>query len=74
MSPAQFAIAWLLAILTTVSVYYIVVTGKLYCAALFIGHLCRVLKEEIVRPLHIIRKALSRKEIELDEAEESISR
>jgi len=53
--------------------FRLAVTGRLYCAAAYIGHAWAVLKEEIARLIRVIKKALNRKDMELDEHEESIS-
>jgi len=52
---------WLFFILLFLALYVGAATGRLYCAAMFIGHWMAVLREEIARPLRIIREVLSRK-------------
>jgi len=64
-SFSQFIITWwpyyLGASVFLAALYVLTVTGRLYCAAMFIGHCLAILKEEIARPLRIIREILSRK-------------
>lgn len=64
---------WFLLAGFILAIYHLTVTGRLYCAASYIGHAWAVLKEEVARPIMVIKKALNRKDMELDEHEESIS-
>jgi len=64
---------WFLLAGFILAIYHLTVTGRLYCTAVYIGHAWAVLKEEVMRPVRVIKKALSRKDMELDEHEESIS-
>ena len=73
MSTSTFLLCWIGSIITILAIYILAVTGQLYCAALFIGHILATLKEEVARPFRVIRKALDREDITLDEHERHIS-
>lgn len=74
MSTIQlFLFYWAGACFIAAMLYILAATGRLYCAAVFIGHCWSILKDEVVRPLRVIKKALSRKDINLDEHERFIS-
>ncbi|HTI09164.1 MAG TPA: hypothetical protein VL832_11435 [Puia sp.] len=68
---------WMGVSLLVLFAYILTVRGQFYCAAMFLGHVWATLKEEVCRPMRVIRKALSRKErkrqMHLDEIENSIS-
>lgn len=72
MSSSLFAAIWSAGIIITVGIYFLAVTGRLYCGALFLGHFWATLKEEVARPIRVIKKALKR-DITLDEHEQRIS-
>lgn len=73
MTPSTFAFYWLVSAGTLIGIYYLSVTGRLFCAFLFLGHAWEMLKEEVARPVKVIKDALSRKGLELDEHEEHLS-
>ena len=44
--------------------------GRTHCIWIFFGHVWAVLKEEVARPLRVIKKALSRGSVRLDDTED----
>ena len=64
-SLSQFILTWwpyyLGASASLAALYVLAVTGRLYCAAMYFGHWLAILKEEVMRPVRIIREILSRK-------------
>lgn len=69
-----FLFCWAGACFFTALIYILAANGQLYCTAVYIGHCWSILKEEVMRPVRVIRKALNRKRnIELDEYERHLS-
>lgn len=57
----------------TLAAWQAFVKGRLMCFFIGAGHAWAILKEEVRRSIRVIRKAISRKEIKLDEHEEELS-
>jgi hypothetical protein len=67
---------WLCLSAFVAAIYVLTVRGQLYCAAMLVGHWWAVLKEEVCRPVRLIKEILGRKrqrDIHLDEYERHLS-